>query len=156
MLISPAEKLLPVVRELQNVGSIHEHGLDVPHFVVVGGQSSGKSSVLESLVGRKFLPRGSGIVTRRPLILQLIRISEGEKDYAVFMHNPERRVHDFDQVREEIQQETDCLTGTNSTGVSSEPIVLRIYSTNVVPLTLVDTPGVAFVSYLFSVPEGGG
>lgn len=41
-------------------------------------QSSGKSSVLESLVGRDFLPRGSGIVTRRPLVLQLIHISKTE------------------------------------------------------------------------------
>lgn len=37
-------------------------------------QSSGKSSVLESLVGRDFLPRGSGIVTRRPLVLQLVHV----------------------------------------------------------------------------------
>lgn len=34
-------------------------------------QSSGKSSVLEAVVGRDFLPRGTGIVTRRPLILQV-------------------------------------------------------------------------------------
>ena len=40
--------------------------------VVIGGQSSGKSSVLENLVGRDFLPRGAGICTRRPLILQLV------------------------------------------------------------------------------------
>lgn len=46
--------------------------IDLPQIVVVGGQSSGKSSVLESFVGRDFLPRGSGIVTRRPLLLQLI------------------------------------------------------------------------------------
>ena len=46
--------------------------LDMPQIAVVGGQSSGKSSVLENIVGKDFLPRGSGIVTRRPLILQLI------------------------------------------------------------------------------------
>lgn len=28
--------------------------------------------MLESLVGRSFLPRGTGIVTRRPLVLQLL------------------------------------------------------------------------------------
>ena len=39
-------------------------------------QSSGKSSVLESLVGRDFLPRGTGIVTRRPLVLQLIHVDK--------------------------------------------------------------------------------
>lgn len=44
--------------------------LDLPQIAVVGSQSSGKSSVLEALVGRDFLPRGSNIVTRRPLILQ--------------------------------------------------------------------------------------
>jgi len=33
----------------------------LPSVAVVGGQSSGKSSVLESVVGRDFLPRGSGI-----------------------------------------------------------------------------------------------
>ncbi len=43
---------------------------DLPQIVVVGSQSSGKSSVLENIVGRDFLPRGAGIVTRRPLILQ--------------------------------------------------------------------------------------
>ena len=45
--------------------------LSLPQIAVVGGQSAGKSSVLENFVGKDFLPRGSGIVTRRPLILQL-------------------------------------------------------------------------------------
>ena len=42
-------------------------GLNLPQIVVVGGQSAGKSSVLENFVGKDFLPRGTGIVTRRPL-----------------------------------------------------------------------------------------
>ncbi|KAJ4870587.1 P-loop containing nucleoside triphosphate hydrolase protein [Raphanus sativus] len=37
----------------------------LPTVAVVGGQSCGKSSVLESIVGRDFLPRGSGFCTRR-------------------------------------------------------------------------------------------
>ena len=41
--------------------------LELPQIAVVGGQSAGKSSVLENFVGKDFLPRGSGIVTRRPL-----------------------------------------------------------------------------------------
>jgi len=43
-------------------------------------QSAGKSSVLESLVGRDFLPRGTGIVTRRPLILQLIQVTKDDTE----------------------------------------------------------------------------
>lgn len=42
--------------------------VDLPQIVVIGSQSSGKSSVLENVVGRDFLPRGTGIVTRRPLV----------------------------------------------------------------------------------------
>ena len=52
-------------------------------IAVVGSQSAGKSSVLENFVGRDFLPRGSGIVTRRPLVLQLINSTT---EYAEFIH----------------------------------------------------------------------
>ncbi len=44
-------------------------------------QSSGKSSVIEGLVGRTFLPRGTGIVTRRPLVLQLIYTPLEDKEH---------------------------------------------------------------------------
>lgn len=42
-------------------------------------QSSGKSSVLEALVGRDLLPRGTGVVTRRPLILQLVHVDPEDR-----------------------------------------------------------------------------
>lgn len=50
------------------------------HVCIFNIQSSGKSSVLESLVGRDFLPRGTGIVTRRPLVLQLVHVDKEDKD----------------------------------------------------------------------------
>ena len=68
------EQLIPLINKIQdaftNLGT--NLTIDLPQIAVVGGQSAGKSSVLENFVGRDFLPRGSGIVTRRPLILQLI------------------------------------------------------------------------------------
>ena len=65
--------LIGIVNKIQEVFAvIGNNVLDMPQIAVVGGQSSGKSSVLENIVGKDFLPRGSGIVTRRPLILQLI------------------------------------------------------------------------------------
>ncbi|KQJ97871.1 dynamin-related protein 1E [Brachypodium distachyon] len=117
----------------------------LPSVAVVGGQSSGKSSVLESIVGRDFLPRGSGIVTRRPLVLQLHKTEEGEKDYAEFMHMPRRRFTDFALVRKEIEDETDRLTGRTKQ-ISPVPIHLSIYSPNVVNLTLIDLPGLTKVA----------
>ncbi|CAM9790656.1 unnamed protein product, partial [Laminaria digitata] len=66
------EDLIPIVNKLQDVFSaIGQSPIDLPQIVVIGSQSSGKSSVLENVVGRDFLPRGTGIVTRRPLVLQL-------------------------------------------------------------------------------------
>ncbi|XP_016393982.1 dynamin-1-like protein [Sinocyclocheilus rhinocerous] len=69
------ETLIPIINRLQEVFlTLGAEIIQLPQIVVVGSQSSGKSSVLESLVGRDFLPRGSGIVTRRPLVLQLVNV----------------------------------------------------------------------------------
>ncbi|XP_021659291.2 phragmoplastin DRP1E isoform X2 [Hevea brasiliensis] len=108
-------------------------------------ESSGKSSVLESIVGRDFLPRGSGIVTRRPLVLQLHKTEEGSQEYAEFLHLPKRRFTDFALVRKEIQDETDRMTGKTKQ-ISPVPIHLSIYSPNVVNLTLIDLPGLTKVA----------
>ncbi|XP_055821136.1 phragmoplastin DRP1E-like [Solanum dulcamara] len=117
----------------------------LPTIVVLGGQSSGKSSVLESIVGRDFLPRGSGIVTRRPLVLQLYKIEPGQQDYAQFLHTGKKKFLDFAMVRSEIQEETDRVTGKTKQ-ISPLPINLSIYSSNVVNLTLVDLPGLTKVA----------
>ncbi|XP_057742610.1 phragmoplastin DRP1E-like isoform X1 [Arachis stenosperma] len=117
----------------------------LPSVAVVGGQSSGKSSVLESIVGRDFLPRGSGIVTRRPLVLQLHQVEGDAQDYAEFLHMPGKKLTDFALVRKEIQDETDRLTGKTKQ-ISPVPIHLSIYSPKVVNLTLVDLPGLTKVA----------
>ncbi|KAL4392365.1 hypothetical protein HN51_013836 [Arachis hypogaea] len=116
----------------------------LPSVAVVGGQSSGKSSVLESVVGRDFLPRGSGIVTRRPLVLQLHKTEDGQ-EYAEFLHLPRKRFTDFAAVRKEISDETDRITGKTKQ-ISNIPIQLSIYSPHVVNLTLIDLPGLTKVA----------
>ena len=69
------EQLIPIINKLQDVfNAVGSDSIELPQITVIGSQSSGKSSVLENIVGRDFLPRGTGIVTRRPLVLQLINI----------------------------------------------------------------------------------
>uniref|UniRef100_A0AAQ6A3A9 Interferon-induced GTP-binding protein Mx n=1 Tax=Amphiprion ocellaris TaxID=80972 RepID=A0AAQ6A3A9_AMPOC len=137
------EELIPLVNRLQDAfSSIGQNAsLDLPQIAVVGGQSAGKSSVLENFVGKDFLPRGSGIVTRRPLVLQLINCPT---EYAEFLHCKGKKFTDFDEVRQEIEAETDRVTGQNK-GISPVPINLRVYSPNVLNLTLVDLPGMTKV-----------
>ncbi|CAI2359444.1 unnamed protein product [Moneuplotes crassus] len=112
--------------------------IDLPRIAVVGAQSSGKSSVLESIVGEDFLPRGTGIVTRCPLILQLI-YHEGDT-VANFSHLPEKWISNFNEVRNEIEKRTNTLAGSDKKIVNL-PIYLTIYSKNVPNLTLIDLPG---------------
>lgn len=152
------EALIPVINKLQDVfNTIGADALQLPQIVVVGAQSSGKSSVLESLVGRDFLPRGSGIVTRRPLVLQLVYVSKDDvqhrsadegtmqlEEWAKFLHTKNKIYTDFDAVREEIDAETDRMSGTNK-GICPEPISLKIFSNRVVNLALVDLPGLTKV-----------
>lgn len=172
--------LIQVVNKLQETfTAIGGDSVDLPQIVVVGSQSAGKSSVLETIVGRDFLPRGSGIVTRRPLVLQLIHtpstkeqprqpkqssrpydLSDGlasdmqrggshassadtrsptYEEYGEFLHL-DKRFTDFNEIRREIENETFRVAGQNK-GVSKLPIHLKIYSPNVLNLTLVDLPG---------------
>ncbi|KAM8744188.1 dynamin-1a isoform 4-T4 [Acanthopagrus schlegelii] len=137
------EDLIPLVNRMQDAFSAigQNSNLDLPQIAVVGGQSAGKSSVLENFVGKDFLPRGSGIVTRRPLVLQLMNCPT---EYAEFLHCKGKKFIDFDEVRQEIEAETDRITGANK-GISPVPINLRVYSPHVLNLTLVDLPGMTKV-----------
>ncbi|KAL7988285.1 hypothetical protein Chor_007204 [Crotalus horridus] len=153
------ETLIPVINKLQEIfNTVGAEIIQLPQIVVVGSQSSGKSSVLESIVGRDFLPRGSGIVTRRPLVLQLVHVPTVEErrrkatgesvaqseEWATFLHCKHKTFTDFSVIRQEIEIETEQMTGTNK-GISPEPLYLKIYSPHVLNLTLVDLPGITKV-----------
>ncbi|KAL5533386.1 VPS1 [Sanghuangporus sanghuang] len=158
-------EIVGIVNKLQDVFSAvgsSATSIDLPQICVIGSQSSGKSSVLENIVGRDFLPRGTGIVTRRPLVLQLINrpapavngvtaqpngtgdIHANPNEWGEFLHLPGEKFYDFNKIRAEIIRDTEAKTGKNA-GISPVPINLRIYSPNVLTLTLVDLPGVTRV-----------
>ncbi|KAJ8400931.1 hypothetical protein AAFF_G00388880 [Aldrovandia affinis] len=163
------ETLIPIINRLQEVFlTVGAEVIQLPQIVVVGSQSSGKSSVLESLVGRDFLPRGSGIVTRRPLVLQLVNVAPPEErthtenghgikqssqnsypgikaeEWGTFLHCKNQIFTDFMDIRKEIVEETERTSGGNK-GISPEPIYLKIFSPHVLNLTLVDLPGITKV-----------
>ncbi|XP_057977621.1 dynamin-related protein 3A [Malania oleifera] len=140
--------VIPIVNKLQDIFAQVGSTIELPQVAVVGSQSSGKSSVLESLVGRDFLPRGNDICTRRPLVLQLLQTKRrpdgSEEEYGEFLHLPGKRFHDFSEIRREIQAETEREAGGNK-GVSDKQIRLKIFSPNVLDITLVDLPGITKV-----------
>lgn len=140
------------IRELINVfDDLRDTGvsevLDLPRVVVVGTQSAGKSSVLDAIIGSDILPKGDGVVTRRPLELRLNRLETDEAPYAVFKgkDGKDERVDDLNQVKHIIARKTDEVAGKNS-NIVDIPIVLSIFSKRCPDLTLIDLPGVTRVA----------
>jgi len=170
------ENLIPVVNRLQDVFSaIGEKPIDLPEIVVIGAQSR-KSSVLEHIVGRDFLPRGTGIVTRRPLVLQLYNTNSKNmpKNENPLPASPSGPSNPFGTepkgLRSENREEwgeflhlpgrkfndfneirNEIIRETDrltgrNKGISAKSINLKVYSPKVLNLTLVDLPGITKVS----------
>jgi len=151
------DKFLAVLNNLQDVfttaglSSTHSE-IDLPQIVVVGSQSTGKSSVLENIAKQNFLPRGMGIVTRRPLVLQMTHVTSAKdingKEYdtwAQFLHMGDQIYTNMTEIQNEIVRDTDKVCGTNK-GISDSAIHLKLYSTEIPDLTLVDLPGLTKIA----------
>ncbi|KAF9039716.1 hypothetical protein BDZ89DRAFT_1110122, partial [Hymenopellis radicata] len=124
--------------------------LKLPSIVVIGSQSSGKSSVLESIVGHEFLPKGNNMVTRRPIELTLVHTptpaGKAPEEYGEFPNLGLGKIKDFSVIQRTL---TDLnLAVPAEEAVSNEPIDLRIYSPNVPDLTLIDLPGYVQIASL--------
>jgi GTP-binding protein EngB required for normal cell division len=131
------KKMIEIRGLLQTVGQ--SDTLTLPSIVVIGSQSSGKSSVLEAIVGHEFLPKGHNMVTRRPIELTLVNTPDAQAEYGEFPALRLGKVTDFTQIQKTL---TDLnLAVPASDCVSDDPIQLRIYSPNVPDLQLIDLPG---------------
>ncbi|CDK25695.1 unnamed protein product [Kuraishia capsulata CBS 1993] len=170
--MSALKDLIPVVNKLQDiVTNTNLADLDLPILTIIGSQSSGKSSVLENIIGKDFLPRGTGIVTRRPLILQLINIEEDDQliykspppvsnsELTLEEHlkrasgddAPPSEWGEFLHIPgkrfynfDEIRKEIENETARvagKNKGISRIPINLKVYSPKALNLTMVDLPG---------------
>ncbi|CAH8388319.1 unnamed protein product [Eruca vesicaria subsp. sativa] len=130
--------LLDTVDRLRNLNVMKE-GIQLPTIVVVGDQSSGKSSVLESLAGIS-LPRGYEICTRVPLVMRLQRSSSPEPE--IWLKYGGNSVPTYEEhITEAICTATEAIAGSES-GVSDTPIELHVRRNNVPDLTMVDLPGI--------------
>ncbi|KAE8738954.1 hypothetical protein FOCC_FOCC015554 [Frankliniella occidentalis] len=139
------DELILCVNKLQDqFRSFSQKPVDLPQIIVVGSQSTGKSSVLESLVRRPILPRGIGMITRCPLILRLVHCPKGDKlrkrrgesyeEWGEF--DKDGKIYDIGDIKSEIERRTEELAGV-SKNISYTPIVLTIFSPHVLTLTLV-------------------
>ncbi|CAH6792606.1 Mx1 [Phodopus roborovskii] len=140
------EKVRPCIDLIDSLRALGvEQDLALPAIAVIGDQSSGKSSVLEALSGVA-LPRGSGIVTRCPLVLKLKQLEQGEEWRGkVTYKGIEVEISDPMQVEGEINKAQNIIAG-EGLEISDELISLDVSSPNVPDLTLIDLPGITRVA----------
>lgn len=154
--------LLDAVDQLRGILT-KEEDIQLPTIVVVGDQSSGKSSVLEAISGVQ-LPRGQNITTRCPLVLRLINSAAAEEKrtnndsasngtasstgeiYAVISVkssnvNDGEKIYNLQDVGRYIEEATAKLAGSG-VGVVNAPIYLSVFRPNSPDLTLIDLPGI--------------
>lgn len=143
------KKMIQIRGLLQTVGQ--SDSLTLPSIVVIGSQSSGKSSVLEAIVGHEFLPKGSNMVTRRPIELTLVNTPDAHSEYGEFPTLGMAKITDFSQIQRTLTDLNMAVPADQC--VSDDPIQLRIYSPNVPDLSLIDLPGYIQVTGRDQPPE---
>jgi GTP-binding protein EngB required for normal cell division len=131
------KKMIEIRTILQTVGQ--SNALTLPSIVVIGSQSSGKSSVLEAIVGHEFLPKGSNMVTRRPIELTLVNTPDAQAEYGEFPALGLGKITDFSHIQRTLTELN--LAVPDSECVSDDPIQLTISSPHVPDLSLIDLPG---------------
>uniref|UniRef100_A0A8C1ULD0 Uncharacterized protein n=1 Tax=Cyprinus carpio TaxID=7962 RepID=A0A8C1ULD0_CYPCA len=136
---------IDLIDTLRSVGI--QKDLALPTIVVIGDQSSGKSSVLEALSGIA-LPRGSGIVTRCPLELRLRNVTGGVSWKAVLPRlSYEEKMIEFGDpslVEKHVEEAQNELAG-KGVKICDDLVTLEVRSADVCDLTLIDLPGIARV-----------
>ena len=143
------KKMIEIRNILQVVGQ--QSALILPSIVVIGSQSSGKSSVLEAIVGHEFLPKGSNMITRRPIELTLVNTPDAKAEYGEFPALGLGKITDFSSIQRTLTELNLAVPAADC--VSDDPIQLSIYSPNVPDLSLIDLPGYIQVSGLDQPPE---
>lgn len=135
--------------------------LTLPRLVVVGTQSSGKSSVLNGIISMPILPMGKNMTTRTPLEIRLHHIKsliqEGYVEFGDYTQEgwiTEKKINiklpvpldcEINEIRDFISQKTNEIAGTGM-NINQKPIIINIFSSTVPNLSLVDLPGLTVVA----------
>jgi GTP-binding protein EngB required for normal cell division len=151
-------EILNVNNILSGIFTVEDNiNIKLPQLVVVGTQSSGKSSLLNGIMGMDILPTGKNMVTRSPLNIQLFQNSECKVEFGKYANgtwNCTKKIPlvgsvvsnlESQRIIQQIEEETIKIAGKGK-NVSSIPIILRVFSPNVPNLSLVDLPGLTMVA----------
>ncbi|XP_008812161.2 dynamin-related protein 5A [Phoenix dactylifera] len=119
--------------------------LPIPEIVALGGQSDGKSSLLEALLGFRFNVREVEMGTRRPLVLQMVHDPSALEPRCRFQEEDSEEYGSpmvlASAIADLIRSRTEVHLRKIQAAVSSKPIVMRAEYAHCPNLTIIDTPG---------------
>lgn len=160
-LINKANEINSILNDTRIEGYKNNIDLTLPIVTVVGIQSSGKSSVMNNILGKKILPTGKLMTTRTPMEMHMYKINKGMQEYIEFgeyssennwivekkilLDSPVPLASQIDQIREHIAAKTIEICGPGM-NINSKPIIFKLYSPFVPNLSLVDLPGLTMVA----------
>jgi GTP-binding protein EngB required for normal cell division len=150
-------KITNILNNISNDLSINS-GITVPSLVMIGSQSSGKSSLLNKILNMDMLPTGGKMVTRTPLNMELIntktefytefgqlRNGSWERLNKFKLTSPKPIAEEINAIRAYIQQLTIERAG-DEMNISTNEINVRVYSPHVVNINLIDLPGLTMIA----------
>ncbi|CAH1445012.1 unnamed protein product [Lactuca virosa] len=136
------EKICPILETIDKLRSLNviKEGIHLPTIVVAGDNDSGKSSVIESLIGIT-LPCAPKICTRVPLIIKLQNHANSVPEFLLEYQKKSVRIMKEMLISKAINKATVEVAGEGKR-ITNVPLTLVVKKKGIPDLTIIDLPGI--------------